>query len=84
MAVKLRLKQLGRSHRRMFRVAAMDVRNARDGRTIEELGSYDPGNRNPDQQIRIKRDRIEHWLSVGAQPTETVRDLLKRSGIAVK
>jgi small subunit ribosomal protein S16 len=61
----------------------MDGRQSRDGRAIEELGSYDPVAPDPDKQIRLNRERIEYWLSVGAQPTDTVRDLLKRSGIGI-
>ena len=81
MAVRLRLKRLGRRHRPFYRVAAMDSRNARDGRVIEELGCYDPIAKDPDQQVTLKRERIEYWLSVGAQPSDTVRNLLKRQGI---
>jgi small subunit ribosomal protein S16 len=83
-AVKLRLKRFGRRHRSFFRVSAMDCRSPRDGRVIEELGWYDPCSKEPDKQLSLNRERIEHWLSVGAQPTDTVRHLLKRQGIAVK
>jgi len=51
---------------------------------IEELGLYDPLQKQPDKQISFKRDRIEYWLSVGAQPTKTVASLLEKVGIAVK
>ena len=61
----------------------MDARSPRDGRVIEELGWYDPGAKEPDKQVSLNRERIEHWLRVGALPTETVRDLLRRQGIAV-
>ncbi|HOO15566.1 MAG TPA: 30S ribosomal protein S16 [Phycisphaerae bacterium] len=81
MAVKLRLKRFGRSHRSVFRLAAMESRNQRDGRVLEELGHYDPANRNTDMQVRLDTDRIKHWLSQGAQPTETVANLLKRHGV---
>ncbi|MCD4825030.1 MAG: 30S ribosomal protein S16 [Phycisphaerae bacterium] len=84
MAVKLRLKRMGRTHRSFFRLNAMDSRSPRDGRVIEELGWYDPHAKSDEEQTSFKRERIEHWLSVGAQPSETVRDLLKKNGIAVK
>lgn len=84
MAVKLRLKRLGRTHRPFFRVAAMESRNQRDGRILEELGYYDPANKDPDAQVRLDVERIQYWLRVGAQPTETVRDLLRKQGIASK
>ena len=84
MAVRLRLKRLGRRHRSFFRLAAMESRNPRDGRVLEELGHYDPANRDPDAQVKLNAERIQHWLSVGARPTETVRDLLKKQGITSK
>ena len=83
MAVKLRLKRMGRTHRSFFRLNAMDTRSPRDGRVIEELGWYDPNAKQADKQVSLKRERIEYWLSVGAQPSETVAGLLKRQGIAV-
>ncbi|MHC4295575.1 MAG: 30S ribosomal protein S16 [Planctomycetota bacterium] len=81
MAVKLRLKRFGRRHRSFYRLNAMDSRKPRDGRVIEELGWYDPEVKEPDKQISLNRERIEYWLSVGAQPSETVSKLLKRHGI---
>ena len=82
MAVKLRLKRFGRRHRPFYRVGAVDVRQPRDGRLIEELGWYDPSAKDPDRQLFLNRERIEHWISVGAQPTDTVCRLLKRQGIS--
>ena len=84
LAVKLRLKRLGRTHRSFFRVCAMDSRSPRDGRAIEELGWYDPNSKDADKQLSLHRERIEYWLSVGAQPSDTVSDLLKRQGISVR
>jgi len=80
-AVRLRLKRVGRRHRPSYRVAAVDSRSPRDGRMIEELGSYNPLASDPNQQVVLVRDRIEYWLSVGAQPSDTVRNLLKRQGV---
>lgn len=77
------MKRFGRRNRSFFRLNAIDSRTPRDGRVIEELGWYDPRATDPQAQISLKRERIEHWLAVGAQPSETVRDLLKKSGIAV-
>ena len=84
MAVKLRLKRLGRRHRTFFRLNAMDSRKPRDGRVIEQLGWYDPIAKESEKQVSLNRERIEYWLSVGAQPTETVRNLLTQQGIEVK
>lgn len=83
MAVKLRLKRFGRTHRSFYRVSAIDSRSPRDGKVIEELGWYDPNSKDADKQFNLNRERIEYWLGVGAVPSETVRDLLKRGGIAV-
>jgi small subunit ribosomal protein S16 len=84
MAVKLRLKRLGRRNRSYFRLSAMEARAPRDGRVLEELGTYDPANRNPEAQIHLNADRIKYWLSVGAVPSETVAALLKNHGIAAR
>ncbi len=83
-AVRLRLKKMGRRHRSFFRLSAMDGRSPRDGRVVEELGWYDPHAKTAEQQTSIKRERVEYWLTVGAQPSETVRNMLKKQGIAVK
>lgn len=84
MAVRLRLKRLGRRHRSFFRLAAMEGRNPRDGRVLEELGHYDPANKDSTQQVKLDAERIRYWLGVGAVPTDTVRNLLKKNGIATK
>ena len=73
---------MGRRHRPTYRLTAVDGRSSRDGRAIEELGFYDPGHQNPDLRCELKKDRIEYWLGVGAQPSDTVRELLKQNGIA--
>ncbi|MHC4140070.1 MAG: 30S ribosomal protein S16, partial [Planctomycetota bacterium] len=56
----------------------------RDGRSIEQLGTYDPMEKDEEKKVVLKRERIEYWLSVGAQPTETVASILKKNKIAVK
>ena len=79
--VRIRLKRIGRNHQPSYRVTAVDVRASRDGKALEELGYYDPANKNSEMQLNLKKERIEHWLSLGAQPSDTVRDLLKKIGI---
>ncbi|HWP41073.1 MAG TPA: 30S ribosomal protein S16 [Tepidisphaeraceae bacterium] len=81
MPVKLRLKRMGRSHTAFFRLNAIDSRSPRDGRVIEELGYYDPQNKDPSRQFVAKLDRCKYWLDKGAIPSETVSSLLKKSGI---
>ena len=71
---------MGRTHRPFFRVCAMDARAPRDGRVIEELGTYDPMVPETDARAILKGDRINYWLSVGAQPTEKVGTLIKKYG----
>ena len=83
MAVRIRLKRVGRRHRPSYRLAAMDSRQARNSRVIEELGSYDPLTPEEARQIVVNRERIEYWLSVGAKPSDTVRRILEKQGIGV-
>ena len=78
MAVKIRLKRLGKIRSPHYRVVVMDSRNKRDGRAIEEIGIYHP--KNDPSVIQINSERAQYWLGVGAQPTETVLALLKRTG----
>ena len=83
MAVKLRLKRFGRRHLPVYRLGAVDGRRPRDGRVLENLGTYDPLQKDEQKQIVIRKERVEHWLSVGAQPSETVTSILRRCGVAV-
>ncbi len=82
--VKIRLKRMGRKNRAFFRICAFDSREERDGRSIEQLGTYDPMEKDESKKVVLKRERIEYWLSVGAQPSETVASILKKNEIAVK
>lgn len=80
MAVRLRMKKMGRTHRPFYRVCAMDQRSPRDGRVIEELGTYDPMCPETDARVMLKADRVDYWLSVGAQPSDKVAVLIKKYG----
>lgn len=80
MAVAIRMKRMGRKHRSFFRICATDRRSPRDGRVIEELGTYDPSIPETDARCLINGPRVEYWLSVGAQPSDAVRVLLKKYG----
>lgn len=82
--VRLRLKRFGRTHKPFYRLNAIDQRSPRDGKPIEQLGHFDPCHPDADRQIKLEEDRIRYWLSVGAQPSETVRDMLIRAGILDK
>src|SRR3954470_16978758 len=81
MSVKLRLKRMGRSNAAFYRLNAIDSRSPRDGRVIEELGYYDPRNKDQAKQFVAKLDRCRHWLDVGAVPSGTVSALQKRPGV---
>ena len=84
MAVKLRLKRMGRKHAPFYRVNAIEDRAARDGKPIEELGWYNPMETAEDKKMSINLERAEHWLDCGAIPSETVSSLLKKAGLEHK
>lgn len=81
MAVKLRLKRMGNTHRPFYRLTAVDSRRKRDGAVIEQLGHYDPLGKVEDKQAKMDLERCAYWLSVGAQPSETVASLLRKAGL---
>lgn len=83
MSVRIRLTRIGRKNRPYYRIGAYDNRTRRDGRVIEYLGTYDPIAKDEEAQVVLQADRIRHWLSVGAQPSETVASMLKRKGIEI-
>ncbi len=77
MAVTLRLARRGAKKAPFYHVVATDSRNPRDGRFNEEIGTFDPTTEPP--RIHLKQDRLEHWLKVGAKPSATVAQLIKRA-----
>jgi small subunit ribosomal protein S16 len=77
-AVRIRMKKMGRKHRIYFRVVAIDSRQPRDGRVIEELGTYDPLVPNVDETTTLRPQRIKYWISVGALPSERCATLFKK------
>jgi small subunit ribosomal protein S16 len=79
-AVRIRMKKLGRKHRPYFRICAIDSRAPRDGKVLEELGSYDPMVKETDARALLKGERINYWIGVGALPSENVRVLIKKYG----
>ncbi|MBN2477196.1 MAG: 30S ribosomal protein S16 [Pirellulales bacterium] len=74
------MKKLGRRHRPFYRICAMDIRTPRNGRVLEELGTYDPMVPDVDARAVLNGERINHWLSVGAQPSDKVKVLIKKYG----
>ena len=81
--VRIRLKRMGRTNRPFWRLCATDKRFARDGRFLEELGHYDPLLADQDK-VKINRDRLVDWLKRGAQPSNTVAQLLAHLGLDAK
>lgn len=77
MAVKIRLKRIGAKKNPFYRVVVADARSPRDGRFVEELGHYDPMSK----KFVVDGDKALDWMKKGAQPTETVRSLLKKNGV---
>jgi small subunit ribosomal protein S16 len=69
---------MGRTHRPYFRIVAIDSRQPRDGRALEDLGTYDPKVANTENRVTLKADRIKYWISVGALPSEKVQALLNK------
>ncbi|MBP7205696.1 MAG: 30S ribosomal protein S16 [Candidatus Cloacimonetes bacterium] len=79
MMVKLRLRRMGANDQPFYRIVAVDSRMSRDGKYIESIGWYDP--KPSPSKIQIEKDRALYWLGVGAQPSDTVRSLLRKAGI---
>ena len=79
MAVKIRLRRMGQKKAPFYRIVVADSRYPRDGRFIEEIGFYNPM-KNP-AEITVDADKAKNWITNGAQPTDTVRDLLKKTGV---
>ena len=78
--VKIRLKRFGKKHQPFYRVVIMPARSKRNGAAIEELGTYDPLSKDS-KKYDIDFDRVKYWLSVGAQPTDTLKDMLVKEKI---
>ena len=79
MSVKIRLKRMGKKRNPVYRIVVADSRSPRDGRFVEEIGTYDP-NQEP-SLVTVNEEAAKKWLANGAQPTETVGKLLKQAGI---
>ena len=82
MAVKLRLRRMGKKKQPIYKVVAADARSPRDGKFIETIGLYNP--KTDPATVEIKETRAMYWLGVGAQPTDTVKNLLSNKGIILK
>ena len=81
MATRIRLKRMGAKKKPFYRIDVFDRRSPRDGKSLETVGTYDPMAAAPQDKAKLKRDRVIFWLDRGATPTETVKNILKASGI---
>ena len=79
--VRIRMQRLGRRHRPFYRINAVDVRTRRNGKVLENLGHYNPMEKDASKQTVLKGDRIREWMQRGAQPSETVMDMLGNAGL---
>ena len=77
MSVKIRLKRVGAKNSPVYRVVVADGRSPRDGKFIEEIGTYQPQKKG--DNVALKMDRIDHWVSVGAQPSDTVASMIRKA-----
>lgn len=84
MAVKMRLTRLGDKKSPFYRIVVADSRKSRDGEYIDLIGTYNPIAKNENEIIKIDTEKAQTWLANGAQPTETVKDILKKSGVERK
>ena len=84
MATKIRLKRIGRRNRPFYRVIIIDSRKRRDGSAIEQVGWYNPIEKDKEKNYSLKEDRILEWLKLGAQVSDPVNKLMKRSGLAYR
>lgn len=76
--VRIRLKRMGRTHRPFYRISVIDRQKKRDGKTIEDIGHYDPMVADKSQRVTVKMDRYDYWVGVGAQPSDNVATLIKK------
>lgn len=79
MAVKIRLRRMGAKKAPFYRIVVADSRYPRDGRFIEEIGSYNPTLNPP--EVKVNAEKVQQWIKNGAQPTETVKAILKKNGV---
>ncbi|MBS4168778.1 30S ribosomal protein S16 [Parachlamydia sp. AcF125] len=83
MALKIRLRQQGRTNRPFYRVVVTDCCSPRDGRYLEDLGWYNPGETEADKNLLIRADRVQHWLNLGAQLTEKTESLVAKAAPSI-
>ena len=78
MSVRIRMKMMGRRHRPFFRICIIDRQKSRDGKHIEEVGTYDPMVKVKSDRVKLDMERIDHWIALGATPSDRVATLIKK------
>jgi small subunit ribosomal protein S16 len=79
--VRIRMKRMGRRRRPFYRINAVEKQTQRDGKILEQLGWYDPLEKDAAKALKLNDDRVKHWLSEGAQPSDTMMDILSKRGL---
>ena len=79
--VRIRLSRLGRTHRPFYRINAVEKREKRDGKILENLGWFNPVEKDPAKQLHLKPERIKHWIDQGAKPSDTLMDIFSKEGL---
>jgi small subunit ribosomal protein S16 len=79
MALKIRLQRHGASHRPFYRMVVTEALARRDGRFVEVLGTYEPQAKRPEDELKVKLDRVDYWKSVGAKPSDTAASLIRKA-----
>jgi small subunit ribosomal protein S16 len=75
------MQRTGRTNRPFYRIQVLDKRARRNGASIEQLGWYDPIEKNPAKQLKLDEERVKYWIGVGAQPSDTLRDILAKKNL---
>ena len=78
MAVKLRLKRVGKKKQPYYRIVAADIRSPRDGRFIDTIGFYNPSGKTDEEKLKISKEKLDDWIKKGAEPTKIVKNLIKK------
>lgn len=79
--VRIRMQRTGRKNRPFYRIQVLDQRTRRDGAAIEQLGWYNPLERDPAKAVNLNEERVKYWIGVGAQPSDTIRDMLAKRNL---
>ncbi|MDR1401898.1 MAG: 30S ribosomal protein S16 [Puniceicoccales bacterium] len=83
MSLKIRLQRRGNKHRPVYKIVVAESTSRRDGRFVEAIGNYDPNARGSAPELALMLDRADYWLGIGAQPTDTVKSLIRKARLSL-